>query len=513
MDDAIPADHQVRLLLALFEMECFQSVFAEMDASQRQVEGNPGYSPRMLAQVVVYCSMIRIRSSRQIEAACVDRLDLRWLAEGQLPDHSTIFRFRRRQRAQLKKLLTATIRAAREAGLATLRQVAVDGTFIEANASRGSVRERDAIEAEIREIEAQVDAMLDEHDRNDEAEEAAAKRDQLMSGDSSASPEQRKRHFEERLARLRSAVERTIERQEQPRRKDLPPPKPIASTTDPDCRHMKDKEGRCKPNYNVQVAVDADSGMVVAADVNDQANDTAQLKPMVDAVRAACGEAPGEVLCDAGYHTGRVVTEVLESESNQQGPQVYVSDPQGRPHRLAAEARAVLEAGGSLSLQQLEALPRNGRGCFHHASFVYDNEADCYRCPAGEALTRLRRRTRRDRIGTVKGWEYGTTACATCRLAARCHRSKEGRRITRDEFDEARERMLARTCSEEGRARSVTRMSTVEPTIGRIKVNMDLRRFLHRGREAVGAELDVTLAAMNIAKLIRHMRPALLKIA
>ena len=47
------------------------------------------------------------------------------------------------------------------------------------------------------------------------------------------------------------------------------PPKRIASTTDPDARLMKDKEGRSKPNFNTQVAVDDTNGAIVAAHVND----------------------------------------------------------------------------------------------------------------------------------------------------------------------------------------------------------------------------------------------------
>ena len=50
-------------------------------------------------------------------------------------------------------------------------------------------------------------------------------------------------------------------------------PKKIASTTDPDSRSMKDKEGRSKPNYNAQVVVDETSGAVVAADLNDAPDD------------------------------------------------------------------------------------------------------------------------------------------------------------------------------------------------------------------------------------------------
>ena len=59
---------------------------------------------------------------------------------------------------------------------------------------------------------------------------------------------------------------------------------------------MKDKEGRSKPNFNTQVAVDDACGAIVAAAVNDEPDDSGQLMPMVEQVVGNCGGKPGSVI-------------------------------------------------------------------------------------------------------------------------------------------------------------------------------------------------------------------------
>ena len=64
--------------------------FREWDRYYVLVEGKPPYHPRALAGSYVYGMLNRIRSSRQLETACYNRLDVIWRMQGQHPDHSTI---------------------------------------------------------------------------------------------------------------------------------------------------------------------------------------------------------------------------------------------------------------------------------------------------------------------------------------------------------------------------------------------------------------------------------------
>ncbi len=57
-------------------------------------KGQPPIHPRVLASVIMYGLLTRIRSSRAFEEALSVRLDFRWLAEGRTIDHTTLSTFR-----------------------------------------------------------------------------------------------------------------------------------------------------------------------------------------------------------------------------------------------------------------------------------------------------------------------------------------------------------------------------------------------------------------------------------
>ena len=83
------------------------------------------------------------------------------------------------------------------------------------------------------------------------------------------------------------------------------------------------------------------------------------------------------------------------------------------------------------------------------------------------------------------------------------------RRVSRDEHEEARERMAARLGGEAGRAQYARRAPVAEGTFGILKARMGFRQFLLRGLEKVGHELDWAVTAFNLMKLVRHKAAAL----
>jgi transposase len=93
LEDAIPADHPVRLFDELLHSAAFAKTFAEWEGQYDLQEGQPPYHPRDLAGLYLYGMLHRLRSSRQLESACYNRLDVIWLLSGQTPDHSTIAAF------------------------------------------------------------------------------------------------------------------------------------------------------------------------------------------------------------------------------------------------------------------------------------------------------------------------------------------------------------------------------------------------------------------------------------
>ena len=85
----IPADVPVRLLSAFVEgME-----LSDLYKTYGKIKKNLA-SPRQLFKIIIYASMNRIYSSRDIETACHRDINFMYLLEGKpVPDHATIARF------------------------------------------------------------------------------------------------------------------------------------------------------------------------------------------------------------------------------------------------------------------------------------------------------------------------------------------------------------------------------------------------------------------------------------
>lgn len=71
----------------------------------------------------------------------------------------------------------------------------------------------------------------------------------------------------------------------------------------------------------------------------------------------------------------------------------------------------------------------------------------------------------------------------------------------------AKERMLRKLATDEGRALYRMRKAIVEPVFGQLKEVRGLRRFLLRGLESVRAEFSLMALTHNLLKLFRTGRP------
>jgi transposase len=139
MRDWLPAGH-----LAWFVIDAVNvldvSGFAARPTPAGSAAGRAGYDPRVLLALLVYGYARGLRSSRKIERACTEDVAFRVICAQDRPDHATIARFRRQHFADqqaMAGLFGQVLAIAATAGLGRLGIVAVDGTKIAANASKG----------------------------------------------------------------------------------------------------------------------------------------------------------------------------------------------------------------------------------------------------------------------------------------------------------------------------------------------------------------------------------------
>ncbi len=100
---------------------------------------------------------------------------------------------------------------------------------------------------------------------------------------------------------------------------------------------------------------------------------------------------------------------------------------------------------------------------------------------------------------------YQCNDCDGCPLGSAClgPKAKHGRTITRDEYEEVRERTAARMSSAEAKTLYNQRPRIAETTFGIIKSVMGFRQFLLRSLEKVKTEWLWAATAFNLRKLAR----------
>src|SRR5437867_5894211 len=134
--------------------------------------GQPPYHPAMMVKLLLYAYCIGRPSSRKIERATYEDVAFRVLAAGQQPDHDSLAGFRQRHLTALAGLFVQVLRLCQAAGLVKLGHVALDGTKLKANASKHKAMSYSRMEEAEQRLEQEVQALLQQAEQVDAAEEA-----------------------------------------------------------------------------------------------------------------------------------------------------------------------------------------------------------------------------------------------------------------------------------------------------------------------------------------------------
>jgi transposase len=312
--DFVPEGHVAHLLRDLVREELDLS---EVEGEYGEERGQPPYAPGLMVALLLYAYSRGVYSSRAIERACEERVDFMAVTGRSKPDHDTICDFRRRHREALARLFVQVLELCRDAGLTKLGHVALDGTKVKANASKHRAMSYKRMKEREPELAAEVERWLKAAQRADEAEDA-----EHGKGNRGDEIPDHVRAKIRQLARMRASMERieaeakakaareAAEREAKAKEQDRPPrgrppsaepePKAQSNFTDPDSRIMK-TSGGFEQAYNCQLAVDAESQVIVACEVVARQNDGEQLVGMADQIEANLGKWPAQLSADANY--------------------------------------------------------------------------------------------------------------------------------------------------------------------------------------------------------------------
>jgi len=320
LDEWLPAEHLARFIAELVDEHLDLS---RIHAAYTEGRGGPPYDPRLMVRILLYGYTIGVRSSRVIETKCIDDVPFRWLAGGVAPDYRAIARFRKRHLSALGHLFVQALALCQAAGMVRLGRVALDGTKVRANASkrkamsyaRMSEKEKvlanevSALLLEAERIDKDEDKKFGKDRRGDELPEELRRRESRLAKirEAKAALEeearQRAREHAEAAARERGDNEDTVVAAKGAAAAETATPKPKAQRnfTDPDSKIMLTGDGAFHQCYNAQAVVDEDHQVIVATELGTNASDVGTLIPMTQQTVANTGQAPHQLLADAGY--------------------------------------------------------------------------------------------------------------------------------------------------------------------------------------------------------------------
>jgi len=296
------------------DLTAFMAKYLDRDDGR----GSLAYHPRMLLKVLIYAYAAGIFSSRRIAAGLEDLIALRYLSGGNTPSHRTICRFRQENIERFEQIFVEVVRVAKRAGMIKLGTVAIDGTKIQANASKHKAMSYGRMKDEDEKLRGEIKRLTEIARGVDEAEDKEFGPD--FRGDELPAELQRRK---DRKAKIRQAMKELEEEQaaadkeakrgepsektgrvpKLKRKNGTPPDKAQKNFTDPESRIMVTGRKSFEQCYNAQAAVDETAQIVVAVDVSARAPDSGELLAMTDAVKRNCGQKPKRVLADTGYRS------------------------------------------------------------------------------------------------------------------------------------------------------------------------------------------------------------------
>jgi transposase len=475
LEELVPADHFYRHLDRTLDLSFVREFVQETYAGG----GRPSIDPVVFFKLQLVMFFEGIRSERQLMRHAADRLSVLWyvgydLGEP-LPDHSSLTRIRTRYGVEVfRRFFEAIVEQCQHAKLVWGKELYIDGTKVQANASKDSLKPRFFVEAHLAHLfEAATEEVQEESSQQPREEEVSSKpKEPEEAHDPKPLPtslsqeewedlshQNAKRHdwIEHLGAQNRNVTGRCYQRLADVQ----------VSTTDSDATIMLHKDGS-HLGYQTHYVVDGGKARIIMNVLVTPA-EVMENQPMLDLVfrtRFRWKLWPRQVTGDTKYGTEENIV-ALEN----QYIRAYVALPDN-DHRTEF---------------------------FSADRFRYDAERDVYICPAGKEL-------RWDRPhSTERQLRYRARAkdCNHCPLKAQCTTSKQGRTLCRSVYEDYLDRVRAYHATEAYKKAYRKRSVWVEPLFAEGKDWHGMRRFRLRRLWRVNCEALMRAGGQNLKRLLK----------
>ena len=431
LEELIPADHLARVVNRVVDLLDIREL-----TSQEKIEGRPAYHPRMMLKILIYAYSQKTPSSRAIARRCGEDVVFMWLSGMQKPDFRTVSDFRKNNIKVLKKLFKQVVQICQKLGMVNLGLVAIDGTKVKAATGDYGAKTKDALREALKTVEADIERYMAEGLAIDKAEDA-------IYGENRTGQEL-PRKVKQALGKREAIVAAIKEIQEIKESDRTGKKEPKLNPLEKEARFMKHNGGRIRLSYNCQAAVDEEGGVIVAAEITNEANDKRQMLPMLEEVEETVEKKPEKAVMDAGYY----------SKENLEGAEILETDCYVTSRKWEEEVQE--KRGRGREKEEAKAVT---------TSFVNSPSQKGVEIANGDRII-----------------------------------EDAGTRSSREPTDAVR-RMAAKLQTEEGKEIYRQRKKIVEPVFGQVKFNLGFSRFRLRGLDKAGGEWTLVCLVHNIKKI------------
>lgn len=433
--------------------EFIQSLDFTEIASRYKGGGNNPYHPAIMLGVILYGIMKNRFALRELEEMTKMDIGCQWIAGGTQIDFTTFSRFMTKHEDLLTdeyfELITMKVLSVIGKKVFT---ISIDGTVIQAAASRYKSLKLEAAKAEAE--RAETEALKAEEKSNGKPEDIKLIKELNKKTEHAAKvSEIAEQRADARKKKGRKAEDTQI------------------SPTEPDSAFQQMKDKSYASSYKPSVAASEDR-IIVAKDVHA----TSEIKPvpdMLDQSQRVCDSTIKRGLVDANYFNPKMFNEFLNRDMD-------VLCPEGKS-----------TGSGEWVKKSDKQIPKN--------QFIYDANTNTYKCPEGKILKQVKHSKQTEK--TEECWLYQCSECDECPRRKECTKSSQGRSIKRLKGDEDKE--IMREVMKDPRAKKMhsKRKGAVEPVFSEIRGVQGLRRFRRRGLNKVKMEFSLHAIAHNIRRM------------
>jgi transposase len=546
LEEEIEPNHLVRVVNATVEKMDLSKVYEQYAGG-----GTSSYHPKMLLKVLIYAYTQQIYSSRKIAKALRENIYFMWLSGNSHPDFHTINRFRGVVvKATITEIFAAVLLILMEGGYVKLENYFVDGTKLEANASKYSFVWAKNTKRYTEQVQAKVAALLETIEQINAAEDAEYGENDLpeRGGAKPLDAAQLEAKIQELNERLRQLPQ--TEKAEAPASGGEPPEgtneahrggstadpaQPAPGPTAPAKQKGDKRKQRHKTKaqqlakgiqqlaeeylprlkkYAKQEAILAGRNSYAKTDqdatfmrMKDDHMQNGQLKAGYNVqigteeqfvVGFSVHQRPGDPGCLIPH-----LKETKQQRGGRQPKNAIADSAYGSEENYAYLEQEGIEAYVKYNSFHQETKPRPKPKPFAAEQMPYDEAQDTFTCPNGQQLHyKATWHHRSDNGYQSERRVYECAVCSQCPLKEKCTKAQGNRQIQvsfrlRAMRAQAKNLLL----SEQGTVLRKQRSIDVETVFGRIKQDWGFRRFLLRGLEKVKTEWGLLSIAHNLAKL------------